>query len=63
MEIGLCAFPCYSDVVASECLGFVVKGLSNVTEEVDEEFKSLLSVCGGITLVIYSLGLKCGASR
>lgn len=44
VEVGVLAVPEDRNLVAADFLGFVVQRLGNITEKVDQELQSLLSV-------------------
>ena len=59
MKVGGGAIPCDVDIVAADELGFVVQGLRDVTQEVNEELQGLLAVRGREALVVDALGVVC----
>lgn len=57
MEVRVCVLPQHGNLVAADCFGLGVQRLSDIADEVDEEFERLLSVCGVVSSVIDALGL------
>ena len=63
MEVCSRAVPGDGDVVAAYFFRFVVQGLRDIAEEVDEEFHSLLAVRGGEAGVLDAGGVVCDGGR
>lgn len=59
MKVCVLAIPGDGDIVAAYFFSFIVEGLRDVAEEVDEEFHGLLAVCGREAFVVDTGGVVC----
>lgn len=57
MEICVRALPQHGNLVAADCFGLGVQRLSDIADEVDEEFERLLPVGDAVSSVVDALGL------